>query len=152
MKYQNKELAAELKRVGLNHYANLEQGEATALALNDFLESPDIFNPQATPDVACKQFATDFFRLAAKYYPDLISDQAVKDMCRIFANCIPNGSTQMNILIILGLLKRKDGLALINQVISNNSLILDVANEAKKVIQGEIEIGQGNCRGRWIYI
>lgn len=96
--------------------------------------------------------ATDFFRLAAKYSPELITDQAVNEMCRSFDKCIPNGATQMNILIILGLLKRRESLALINRVISNNSLILDVANEAKKVIQGELEIGQGNCRGCWIYI
>ena len=146
MKTAKNELADELNRLGPRRYANLDQEEAAALAHKDFIEEPDIFLPHNKPGTICKMFATDFFRLAAKYSPALINDKIVHDMCQLYPECIPNGATQMNILIILGRLKRKDCIGLIKQVIADTSVTLDVANEAKKVIQGELEI----TRSRWI--
>ena len=69
MSNQNQELTDELNRLGPRRYANLDKEWAAFLAHGDFISAPDLAGGLPSQDVVCKMFATDFFRLAAKFIP-----------------------------------------------------------------------------------
>ncbi len=63
----------------------------------------------------------------------------VKDFCDCYSACNLNGATQLNIIIILRLLKREDRISFLEKIANDKTqdwMIVDAAKDAMKVIQG----------------
>ncbi len=132
-----------------SRYASKPDAEAIAIAHGDLLNAPDHmfglpFSDNGVPlsDYVCKMYATDVLKWAAMWVPTLITDRIIQDCQQMFSKC--NHASRLNIVTILGLLRRADAvdfLILVHKDSANNGMVADAATEALKVIRREREIG-----------
>lgn len=161
-----------------SRYSSLCNDEAVKLAHHDLMTAVDHQGALPTGslrDYVCKMFASDVLRVAAMWTPKLITDAIVADCQKVFPAC--NASTRLNIIIIFGLLRRKDTVPFLEGVRDDplrlNAWRLversgkffqeyykddkktdeesEAADEAIQVIDGKLGIADGVIPGRYIY-
>lgn len=136
-------------RLGSQDYARYTAGtdqEAVRIAHEDLLTAPDHQGelPEYSNAYTCKMYATDVLRIVAQWFPLLITETIVQDCQGMFSKC--NANSRLNIVIIIGLLRRTEALPFLDQVQhdpKNSGLVSSAAVEAAQVIQGIREIGFG---------
>ena len=139
----------ESQRLHIRHSKEPDLPSAIRSAMHDLVFAKDyaFIQPDNPPT---KMEAIDFLRLVAMVLPELINDEIYLELIKQFKKC--NESSQMEILMILGLTGQKESLPfireLINGITDSNSTVSEVAKEAIDVIEGKREIGWGN---KWIY-
>lgn len=148
------DMISKLPASDFSRYASKPDAEAVGIAHEDLLTAPDHMgglplsdNGVPLSDYVCKMYATDVLRYAAMWVPTLITDTIIRDCLRMFSKC--NHASRVNIVIILGLLRRSDAVEFLIQVQQNpaNEMASAAAAEALKVIRREREIGFGYQMG-----
>jgi len=149
-----------LRERPLLRYASLPQDQAARLAHQDFVSGQDhigfLPNEALMDNYVCKMYATDFFRRAVEFTPELITPSLINDFERIFTEC--NAASRLNIVTILGLLKYNSSSRFLEAVITSpeknggSLMLIQAANEALLIFHGHLEIGSNNLLfGRQIY-
>ncbi|MEN9677407.1 MAG: hypothetical protein RIS76_3303 [Verrucomicrobiota bacterium] len=148
------DMISQLPASDFSRYASKPDADAVGIAHEDLLTAPDHMgglplsdNGVPLSDYVCKMYATDVLRFAAMWVPTLISDRIIQDCQRMFPKC--NAASRLNIVIILGLLRRADAVDFLIQVQQNpaNDQASVAAAEAIQVIRGERKIGFGYLPG-----
>ena len=103
----------EIVRLRLTRYDLPSEVEAVALAHKDLVEAADYPHapPQGTP---CRMYAIDVLRQAAVHAPGLFNEAILQDCIRAFPKC--NAASQINIIQIIGHLKRRDLMPFLEKV------------------------------------
>lgn len=143
-----KSIADKLGSQVYARYTASTDQEAVRIAHEDLLIAPDHegglpVSSYSNPYI-CKMYATDVLRRVAQWFPLLITETIIRDCQRMFSKC--NAASRLNVVIIIGLLRRTDALPFLDQVQldpKNSGLVSGAAAEAIQVIRGIREIGFG---------
>jgi hypothetical protein len=142
----------EACRLGIRYGKEPSIWSAVEKALNDLISARD-YASKPFDGRPTKMEAVDFLRLVSMVIPEAITDSIV-DACKTqFMAC--NEASKTAIAQILAMSHQTDTIQFLEDVVNGiadpQAWERKAAIEAIQVLKGELEIGWGNLRGRWIY-